>query len=354
MEQSLKRPTLRDVAEEAGLAVSTVSSILSGRTDSWASKETRERVFAAAQTLNYKPNRMAQGLRLSRFQAATIVVPDLTNPLFALLARTIQRALQQAGYELLIEDTEENLERERKILGDVASHNTDGVILVLSFDAALHAARLDQLSHSFPVVLIGPPMPKSRIDTLQSDWKVSLDKVIDYLVELGHRSVGFVDSMMDRSDSLGRVEAFREELKRVGLTLAEKNWVRCRYDAAEVRIATSRWASETVPEERATAFVCTNDLAALASIRGLLDAGLSVPEDVSVVGFDDIPLASYLPRPLTTIAQPVAQMAAAASQMLLDRISGKLRGPSMHQFFPTSLIIRETTAPPPLAGQRRV
>ncbi|MCX6845611.1 MAG: LacI family DNA-binding transcriptional regulator [Verrucomicrobia bacterium] len=347
MQHPLKRPTLRDVAENAGVAVSTVSSILNGRTDSWASQETKERVFAAARALNYRPNRMAQALRSSHFRAATLVVPDLTNPFFALLARAIQRSMEQAGYELLIEDSEGNLEREKKILNDVASHNTDGVILILSTDSALHAERLDELSRTFPVVQIGLPMPGSRIDTLQSDWTMSLRKAIDHLMKLGHRSLGFVDSMAGRNDVLGRVATFRNELKQVGLTLDQRNLVRCHHEVNDVRVATGRWASETVPGERASAFICTNDFTALGTIRGLLDAGLSVPDDISVVGFDDIPLASYLPRPLTTIAQPMAQMAAAASQILLDRISGKMQGPATHHIFATSLIIRESTAQPP-------
>ena len=351
MQGSLQRPTLHDVAKNAGVAVSTVSSILNNRPDSWSSQETRDRVLAAARRLHYKPNRMARALRLSRFQAATLVVPDLTNPFFALLARAFQRAMEQAGYELLIEDTEEDLEKEKRMLNDVASHNTDGVVLVLSSDTALHAERLDELSRTFPVVLIGTAIPGTRIDTLQSDWRRSLGKAIEHLVKLGHRSVGFVDSMAGRSDGLDRVAIFREELKRVGLVFDEKNWVRCRHEVAEVRVAAGRWASQIPAVEAATAFICTNDFTALGTIRGLLDAGLSVPDDVSVVGFDDIPLASYLPQPLTTIAQPVVQMAAAATQTLLDRIGGKLKGPATHQIFATSLVVRESTAAPPSRGR---
>ncbi len=347
MQASLKRPTLHDVAQKAGVAVSTVSSILNNRPDSWSSQETRDRVVAAARALHYKPNRMARALRLNRFQAATLVVPDLTNPFFALLARSFQRAMEQAGYELLIEDTEEDLEKEKRVLNDVASHNTDGVVLVLSSDTDLHAGRLDELSRTFPVVIVGAPMPDTRIDTLQSDWQHSLRKAIDHLVKLGHRSVGFVDSMAGRSDGLDRVAIFREELKRSGLVFDEKNWVRSRHEVAEVRVAAGQWASQRAAGEGATAFICTNDFTALGTIRGLLDAGLSVPDDVSVVGFDDIPLASYLPRPLTTIAQPVSQMAAAATTTLLDRISGKLKGPATHQVFATSLVVRESTAAPP-------
>ncbi len=171
-----KRATLHSVAKKAGVAVSTVSSILNNRPDSWSSQKTRDRVMTAARALDYRPNRMARALRTSRFQAATLVVPDLTNPLFALLARSIQRAMEHVGYDLLIQDTEENSAREEKILRDVASHNADGVILVLSIDAAVYATRLQELTRTFPVVLIGPPIPKVQIDTLQADWKISFAK----------------------------------------------------------------------------------------------------------------------------------------------------------------------------------
>jgi DNA-binding LacI/PurR family transcriptional regulator len=349
MQTSLKRPTLHDVAKKAGVAVSTVSSILNNRPDSWSSQETRDRVCAAARSLHYKPNRMARALRLNRFQAVTLVVPDLTNPFFALLARSFQHSMEQAGYELLIEDTEGDLEKEKRVLNDVASHNTDGVVLILSSDARLHAERLDELSRTFPLLIVGAPVPGSRIDTLQSDWRNSLYKAIEHLVKLGHRSVGFVDSLEGRrNEGLDdRVTIFREEIKQFGLVFDEKNWIRSRHELAEVRVAAGRWGSQMPAVGAATAFICTNDFTALGTIRGLLDAGLSVPDDISVVGIDDIPLASYLPRPLTTIAQPVAQMAAAATQTLLDRISGKLKGPATRQLFATSLVVRESTAAPP-------
>ena len=346
MQHPLKRPTLRDVAENAGVAVSTVSSILNGRTDSWASQETKERVFAAARALNFRPNRMAQALRSSHFRAATLVVPDLTSPLFALVARSIQRAMEQVGYELLIEDTEESLDREKKILNDAASHNTDGLIFVPSGDSSQIAARLHEISRNFPVVLLGPAMPGTRIDTVEADFSKSQREAIDHLVTLGHRSIGYVDSLVGRFDGSHRVAVFREQLQQAGMVPDEKNLIRCRHNAADVRVATARWASETKPGERATAFLCTNDFTALGSIRGFLDVGLTVPGDFSVVGFDDIPLASYLPHPLTTMAQPVAQMGAAASRTLIDRIVGKMQGPATRQVFDTSLVIRETTAPP--------
>ncbi len=355
MESNPKRATLHNVAKKAGVAVSTVSSILNNRPDSWSSQKTRDRVLAAAQALDYKPNRMARALRTNRFQAATLVVPDLTNPLFALLARSIQRHLEKAGYGVLIEDTEFNPAREEKILRDVASHNTDGLILIPATHPAVYLTQLEELLHTFPVVLIAPPIPKSRIDSidsLQPDLRISTRKVIEHLTKLGHRTIGFVDSLADRADFLDRVAIFREELCRVGLSLEDKNWVRCRHDAAAVRLALGHWASEPPGANRATAFFCTNDFTAIGCMRGLVDAGLSVPEDISVVGFDDIPMASYLPRALTTIAQPAAQMAEAASQTLLQRISGKLQGPATHHIFPTSLVIRETTAAP--RGQQAI
>jgi len=345
-----KRATLQSVAKKAGVAISTVSSILNNRPDSWSSQKTRDRVLAAARALDYRPNRMARALRTNRFQAATLIVPDLTNPLFAMLARSIQRHLEQAGFALLIEDTEFHAGREEKVLLDVASHNTDGLILIPTIDPAVYAPQLEELLRILPVVLISTPVPKCHIDTLQPGWKISMRKVIEHLTSLGHRSIGFIDSLANFGDFLDRVAIFREELDRVGLRLEDKNWIRCRHDAAEARVAAGRWASETTHGNRATAFCCTNDLTAIGSIRGFLDAGLSVPEDVSVVGFDDIPMASYLPRPLTTIAQPVPQMAAAASQTLLERISGKLQGPGTHQILPTSLVIRETTAAPRTPG----
>jgi len=346
MERSLKRPTLHNVAEMAGVAVSTASSILNGRSDSWSSQATRERVFAAVRALHYKPNRMARALRLNRFQAATLVVPDLTNPFYALLARSFQRSMESHGYELLVEETENDPQKETRTLEEAADHNNDGVIVVL-LDPAAHTAHLAELAQKAPVLLFGAPLPESPIDTLQSDARVSIGRAIEHLTGLGHRRVGFVDALSGVVDTVGRLAIFREEAARAGVEFDGSAHIGCTHDIAEARIAAGRWASQTPASARATALLCTNDVTAIGTIRGLLDAGLSVPGDVSVVGFDDIPVASYLTRPLTTISQPVAQMAAAATRTLLDRIGGKLDGPSTHQIFPTALIIRETTAAPP-------
>lgn len=339
-----RRATLRDVALEANVAVSTVSGILNQRADSWASQETRDRVLEAVKKLSYSPNRIARGLRLNRFMHVTLVLPDLTNPFYATLAREFQRALDNRGYELLVEETENDLQKETRVLQDVLAQHTDGVICVLG-DPVVHRERLNQLLARMPVVLFGSPMPDTKIDTVASDFRADFGEIIAHLVKLGHSRAGFVDVFAGRSDPISRLQVFRELAAGEKLQFPESSWIRCSPQLDDVRASTRTWAKILPPAERATVLFCTNDLTAICTARGLLDAGLSIPGDVSIVGYDDIPLASLLPCPLTTIAQPVDTMAQRATDALLGRIEGRVTGSATHVSLPTRLILRESTAP---------
>jgi len=336
------RATLRDVASAANVAVSTVSGILNQRSDSWASKETRDRVFEAARQLSYTPNRMARGLRISRFMHITLVIPDLTNPFYATLARAIQRALDIHGFELLVEETENDPKKEERILSDLGGRHTDGVICVLD-DPLTHHARLEKLAPRTPVVLFGPSIPGEKIDTIESDFRESYQEIIAHLVSLGHTRAGFVEALARGSDPISRLQMFRELSAKTHLRFLETSWIRCTPALEDIRVSTRTWAKLIPPSERATALFCTNDLTAICTMRGLLDAGLSVPEDISIIGYDDIPIASLLPCPLTTISQPLDGMARMASETLLNRIEGRTKGAISHVSLPTRLVLRNST-----------
>jgi len=338
-----RRATLRDVAEAANVAVSTVSGILNQREDSWASQITKDRVFEAAKKLSYTPNRMARGLRISRFMHATLVLPDLTNPFYATLARSFQRALDRRGYELLVEETENDPHKEARVLSDLADQHTDGIFCVLD-DPSAHSQRLNKLLQQMPIVLFGSAMPGTKIDTVESDFQTSFREIITHLVKLGHTRAGFVEAIAGQSDPIGRLHVFRQLAANENLRFPETSWIRCTPALDDIRASTRTWAKILPASERATVLFCTNDLTAICVVRGLLDAGLSVPNDISIVGYDDIPLASLLPCPLTTISQPVDEMAQKATETLVARIEGRIKGPSTHITLPTHLTLRNSTA----------
>lgn len=336
------RAKLQDVALAAGVAVSTVSGILNSRSDSWASAETKKRVFEAARKLGYTPNRLARSLRLQHNSLALLVVPDLLNPFFAGLAREVTQAMESRGYEVTLEETEFKPEREARILNEVASRHVDGLIGVFARPAS-HVEILKKISVSFPVVVFGSPMATTQVDTLESDIRASLGEAIAHLRELGHRSVGFVDPLLGFDDPLARVHFFSDFAEHSGMQTTADWMIRCTSDLGHIRTTVSDWASHTRAGDRPTALFCMNDLTAIATIRGLKDAGLSVPRDISVIGFDNIALGAFLECPLTTIAQPLETMGQMATEILVNRISRQRVGPATHLTMPTRLIIRSST-----------
>lgn len=339
----IRRVTLRDVALEAGVAVSTVSGILNQRPDSWASKETRDRVVGAARRLGYTPNRLARSLRLNRNNLVLVVLPDLTNPFFAGLARALNQSMEARGYEVSVEETEFKLERESRILHEIASRHVDGLIAVFA-NCDHHRATLEGIAASLPVVLFGPAMPGGSIDTLESDHRSSLAEAIAHLRELGHRSIGFVDPFLGFSDPIARASVFRACSAESQMVMRDEWFVRCTSDLGHVRSSICEWVKNLRGRSRPTALFCMNDMTAIATMRGLKDAGLAVPGDMSVVGFDDIALGAYLDCPLTTIAQPVETLAEIAADTIVNRISGQRVGPAAHLSLPTRLVIRSSTA----------
>jgi DNA-binding LacI/PurR family transcriptional regulator len=167
-----------------------------------------------------------------------------------------------------------------------------------------------------------------------------------HLVQVGHSRAGFVDALAGHIDPINRFPVFRSLANKIGLHFPEHSWIRCSPALEDIRASVRTWARLSAPSERATVLFCTNDLTAICTTRGLLDAGLTVPQDVSLVGYDDIPLSAMMPCPLTTVAQPVEEMMKEAAKTIVGRIEGRITGTALHLALPTHLVLRESIAAP--------
>lgn len=343
--------TLRDVAKEAGVAVNTVSSILNNRSDSWASEETKARVRAAADKLGYRPNQAARGLRLRRYNTIGGLMADLTNPFYALLVRFLQEAFERHGFTLVMEEGRMDAEREAKGLNSLAARQIDGLICS-GLDYQVNGDALMKLNQQLPIVVIGGTETLKGIDTIESDFRSSLFHTVDYLRSLGHERISYIGAYPPGKDVGRRLEHFYEALKKNRLSCTANSYLNCGYYAmAHVREMVREWLRGFSRENRPTALICLNDLTALGTSRGILDLELSIPRDISLIGIDNIEFASYLPFPLTTIAQPVEEMAAFCAERLVERITGigagRKQPEPLHRVAPTRLIIRESSGPAP-------
>jgi LacI family transcriptional regulator len=335
---------LKDVAAAAGVAVNTASTILNRRPNSWASKETEERVFKAASELGYRPNRAALGLRIGRFNAVGLLVADINNPFYTAFAHFLTLEAERQGYDVVIETWRNDLQRELACLDDILDRQVDGVVAFLS-DHEVHRKFLSrQFAAGMPFVVVGtvasdvPP-----VDSVLADFRSGLRAAIDHLYASGHRQYAFVCALAGGQSDGQRAHFFKELLAERHLSPGSYEIVRCGPEISDAHAAARKLLASP---RRPTAVVALNDLGAMGVLRAASELGLRVPAELSVVGVDDTPIGKYLPVSLSTIAQPLQDMARRAWSLMFERIEEAQPKPHMEQaLFSTTFVRRETSGP---------
>ena len=338
---------LKDVAARAGVAINTASTILNRRPNSWASKETEARVFKAAADLGYRPNRAAVGLRFGRFNTIALLLADLHNPYYTVFADLLGREAEKRGYDLIIESWRTDLARERHCLVDVSDRQVDGVAAFLS-DNEPHRAFLEaQAAERRPFVALAPtggaPLP---VDSVLVEFDRGLREAVDALFVLGHRRFAFVCALAPGQSDGNRAEVLRGLLGERGVRGAGFDFVRCDHSIGSAHAVAKELLARPA-EARPTALIALNDLSAIGAMRAAAELGLGIPAQLSVVGVDDIPFARFLPVSLSTIAQPLDEMAAATAHLLIELIDQRDVPPRLpeQRVFATRFIRRESIGP---------
>lgn len=332
---------LKDVAERAGVAVNTASTILNRRSNSWASKETEERVFAAAKDLGYRPNRAAVALRSGRFNTVGLLVADLENPFYTHFSRVFGNAIAGRGYDLVIENWQTDLAREKKLLEEVVHRNVDGVVAFVS-DLEEHRDFLEhQTKLGFPIVVLAMPGIKGApVDVVVPNFSTGLKEAVHCLHGLGHRRFSFLAARSKGQRVGGRPTFFRKVIEEFGDAVAEV--ADCGPSIEEARRVGRAMLEK---EDRPSAVVALNDLAAIGVMRAAKDLHLDVPGDVSVVGIDGIPLCEQLLVSLSSVAQPHELIAGKAVEFLVERIEGDRNKEPQQAEFSTQFVRRESVGP---------
>lgn len=340
----MKRIRLQDVAKKAGVAVNTASVILNNRSYCWASKATQQRVIEAAGELGYRANKAAVGIRLGKFHNIGLVLPDLENPHYMTSACLIEAEAHARGYDLIIEHSRMDLDREAHCLENIFERQVDGVIWH-AIDATVHLPMLERFwKRKLPLVILTAKQPVPLpADSITVDFDNGIRAAMKHLVSLGHRNIGFVSSLAKAQSDGGRMDLFAALARSENLAFRGTWMVTTGHEIAGIK-KTFEKALKQWGNDRPSGMICLNDMAAIGVIRGATCAGLRVPEDLSVIGIDDIPLSAYLPTALTTIRQPSEQIAHAAVRQLFTRIESDGVLPPVQHVFPSSLIIRESTA----------
>jgi len=310
--------TLVDVARRAGVSKSTVSNVIRG--DVRVAKETRDKVERAIADTNYHPNAIARSLKAQSSTALGIVVPDLTNPFFAELAAGVERSGHDLGYAALITHTECSAATEEEAGRTFIERRVDGVIIGgMSIGSPLPALLLD---NDIPVVAASfGESDDARLGVVDQDDPGAMEAVVDHLYRLGHRRLAFISPRLSEQSGERRRLGFEAALARRGLSASRL-------------------------DEGATAVAAHNDMMAIETIDGLERQGRRVPEDVSVVGFDDIPLAAHWRINLTTVRSDAAEMGRRAVELVVGAAADG-RHVAHREVQKNSLVLRATTARAP-------
>ena len=332
------RPTLRDVANAAGVHPATASRALNEATRALVRPATVAKVRAVAHELGYQVNPIARSLKTSRSETVGVLVPDLTNPLFPPIVRGIEDELAKSGYTVLTVNTDNDPEREASNFAVLQARQVDGFIVATALrdDPLLREAA----AHGVPMVLVNRTTEHLDVSAVAGDDAAGVTRSVDHLVGLGHRDIAHLSGPLSVSTGAVRHRAFRSAMHAHGLR-DDRIVVADTYSEAAGREGMLHLLAGEPP----TAVVAGNDLLAIGCYDALEESGLSCPEDVSVVGFNDMPLISRLRPPLTSVRVPQYELGVEAARLLLDRLSGRTVTPRV-VLLPVTLVVRGSTAPP--------
>lgn len=337
-----QNPTLRDVAEAAGVHAATASRALNPKTRGLVNAETARRVLRAAEALGYRPNPIARSLKTAKSHTIGLVIPDLTNPLFPPIVRGIEDVLGPAGYTALIGNTDNDPQREEALVASLRSRHVDGLIIAT---ARLEHPLLRHLHEQrVPMVLINRRTAEVDIGCVIPDDAAGISQAVKHLADLGHRRIAHLAGPQTTSTGVTRANAFRTAVREHGLDDDPSLIVTCDYWSEQEGARALRHLLDSGVEM--TAVVAGNDLVALGCYDVFAERGISCPDDVSVVGFNGMPFLDKLRPPLTTVAIPQYQIGVEAARMLLELFAEPDR-PPRSVLLPLTLVVRGSTAPPP-------
>jgi DNA-binding LacI/PurR family transcriptional regulator len=340
------RPSLATLSAHLGLSAAAISRVLN-RTAAAKSipKATQERIFAAARELNYRPNALARSLRRGHSMTVGVLVPEVSEGYATLVLSGIEDALLQAGYVYILISHHHRTELIERSLVMLSERSVDGLIAI---DTALATGP------HLPTITVSCPLEQESVTNIVLNHKRAAELAFDHVAGLGHKHIAVIKGQTFSSDTKPRWVATQMAARRAGLKLDPKLVVQLEGDAPTHEpgyFAAQQLMATNVPF---TAVMAFNDVSAIGAVRALREAGLRVPQDVSVVGFDDVQSAAFQNPGLTTVRQPLRSMGILAAESLVRQIgAGDGHPPAKQLVVDPELVVRESTCPPPEARHGR-
>ncbi|WP_127836643.1 LacI family DNA-binding transcriptional regulator [Clostridium prolinivorans] len=332
----MKKITMMDIAKRAGVSKTTVSMVLNKRDES-ISEETKNKILKLAEELNYIPNSLARGLTINKTSTIGIILPDITNPFFSYIARAIEDAASSFGYNVIFCNTDNKVEKELDYIKLLISKLVDGVIFISGGESRSSIKLLKD--NDIPFILVD-----RYIENFRDEYGVySLNKEgviegIEYLYNKGNRKIVFVKGHENLQISNERLEGYKYAMKKHGIF--DENLIFKGNFTIEGGIKATEQILQKV--DKIDAIFYSNDIMALGGMKVLLRNNFKIPEDIRIMGFDNIVISEIFEPELTTVSQPIYDMGKKACELLINIINN-IEIPSKQIYFKTELIIRKTT-----------
>ncbi|KAA3658328.1 MAG: LacI family transcriptional regulator [Chloroflexi bacterium] len=332
--------TIRDVAEKAGVSTMTVSRVINN--SGYVSDKTRAKIESVIEELGYIPNMLGQSLRFNQTNTLALVITDITNPFWTTVSRGVEDAAQEKGYSIILCNTDESVKKQDQYLTMLLKRRIDGILLAPTSSSADGVHRITKLG--IKVVVLDRDVPNVNVDIVLGDSFGGSVQLTKYLLELGHKHIAMVAGPRDVSTSTERVAGYEHAMQAAGLETGNGRIFWGKFSRAS-GYANAQKALAQHPQP--TAMFAANNFIAVGVLQAVREAGLRIPEDVSIVAFGDIP-ESINPEPFFTVAtHPTYEMGYQATQILLSRIKEEGATQIQKIVLPIEIIPRGSTASPP-------
>jgi len=306
--------TIKEVAKEAGVSVSTVSHVINNTR--FVSDDLKTRVLTSMEELGYQPNHIARSLRKKETDTIGLIISDITNPFFSEIAWSIEYLTYMEQYSLILCCTNGRVEKETFYINQLSERRVDGIILISPKISTDYLKILED--RDIPVVLVDNESPGNRMDVIMADNFQGGRLAAEHLTKLGHEKIACISGPFVDNPSYERVKGFLAVLKEKGLPMHEEYMRKGNFD---VYSGVDRGKELVEMEDPPTAIFACNDMMAMGAIQAVVKHGLRVPDDISVVGFDDISMAEYFVPALTTIRQPMHEIGSEALKAMMESIN---------------------------------
>ncbi|OGO28354.1 MAG: hypothetical protein A2W33_10470 [Chloroflexi bacterium RBG_16_52_11] len=328
-------PTIHDVARLAGVAPITVSRVINN--SGYISQKTRERVQTAIDELGYVPNIIARSLRSKRTNTLALVITDITNPFFTSLARGVEDTASDAGFNVIFCNTDESIQEEEKYVNLLLQKQVDGILLVPAHSASPSIEHIQE--QGTPVVILDRKVFNAKVDVVRCDSELGAYQLTRLLIDKGHLTIAILSGPMGVSTAEDRVKGYWCAMTEAGLANPDLVFYGSYTQASGYENARRTLALSPQP----TAFFAGNNFIAIGAVKALQEAGMKMPDDFSLVTFDDLPPSIVLEPILTVVRQPAYEMGRRGTQLLLARLNGSAPEKSSEILLPIEIVVRQST-----------